>query len=128
MKPPKQYGIFNLLFWIFIFHVPLIFSAVCVFFCNLTSEPKHENQVVIGVIALFFLFLSMTAWLYIPAIIVCIWIFGDPSVTAMGAFCSCQAFIMALSLWLFKRAKERHLQANTALEPMPTAPPVLTKP
>jgi hypothetical protein len=116
MNTPKQYGIWNLLFWILIFHIPLIFHVTGDFFGNLLSEPKYENQAIVGITAIGFGLLGLTVWLYIPAIGLCIGIMGErPPQIAMVAFCSCQAFITALSLWLFKRAKARDLmklQAN----------------
>ena len=131
MKPPKQYGVLNLLFWICIFHVPLIFNVTGHFFANLLSEPKYENNAVIGIMAIGLGMIGLTVWLYMPAIVLCIAIWERPPEIAMVAFCSCQAFIMALSLWLFRRAKARRLtklQANNALQPTATAPSALTGP
>ena len=110
MNTPKHKGIWNLVFWIFIFHIPLILNVSDQFAGKLLSEPKYENNAIIGIIATGLAMLGLTTWLYIPAIILCIWVVGErPPEIAIIAFSSCQAFIMALSLWLFKRAKSRNL-------------------
>jgi hypothetical protein len=109
---PQQYGILNLLFWIFVFHIPLIFGGADKFFDWFLSQPQYENQVIqdlIGPLAAIFSILSLTSWIYAPAFILCVLIVGGQSEIAMAAFMSCQAFVMAVSFWLWKRTKARRV-------------------
>ena len=58
----------------------------------------------LDLISLLLFFISETAVIYTPAVILCLWIVGpNPSEIASFTFMSAQAFIMALIGWMLAR-------------------------
>jgi hypothetical protein len=109
MKTPKKTGILSLLFWICICHIPLAFAWVAEYFGDLQVQAAHDHNYLIEILGLIFVILSFTALIYTPAIILCNLILGPrPPEVGLDAFMSVQAFIMALSLWLFQKARARN--------------------
>ena len=113
MNARKEIVIRDLLLWVFVCHVPLGLYAASECCGFLARKPSYQDSTMLDLIGFILFLMSETAVIYTPAVMLCLWMFGPkPSEIASFTFMSAQAFIMALVLWLFRRARLRRIAKN----------------